>query len=146
KDNDGEIEYDEAVYDEALFNAIAKAYNYLRPFYYYDLDTIYSVEWDSEPDGGADNDYTTLSIDNDGGEEYYSISGYLPYGTYVIVEQQPQRIDGTVNDWENRSYTIEKPKEVILPAVYDAAQSNDTTDNYDTHYNYSYAMELQEQA
>ena len=146
KDNDGEIEYDEAVYDEALFNAIAKAYNYLRPFYYYDLDTIYSVEWDSEPDGGADNDYTTLSIDNDGGEEYYNISGYLPYGTYVIVEQQPQRIDGAVNDWENRSYTIEKPKEVILPAVYDAETSNDTTDNYDEHYNYSYAMDLQDQA
>ena len=146
KDNDGEIEYDEAVYDEALFNAIAKAYNYLKPFYYYDLDTIYSVEWDSEPDGGADNDYTTLSIDNDGGEEYYNISGYLPYGTYVIVEQQPQRIDGAVNDWENRSYTIEKPKEVILPAVYDAETSNDTTDNYDEHYNYSYAMELQNQA
>lgn len=30
--------------------------------------------------------------------------------------------------------------------MYDAAQSNDTTDNYDTHYNYSYAMELQDQA
>ena len=120
------IEYDEAVYDEALFNASAKAYNYLKPFYVYDLDTIYSVEWDSESDGGADKDYTTLSIDNDGGEEYYNISGYLPYGTYVIVEQQPQRIDDSINDWENRSYTIEKPKEVILPAVYDAEASNDT--------------------
>lgn len=143
---DGEIAYDEAVYDEALFNAIAKAYNYLKPFYIYDLDTIYSVEWDSEADGGADGDYTTLSIDNDGGEEYYNISSYLPYGAYVIVEQQPQRRDGSVNDWENRSYTIEKPKELILPAVYDAAESNDTTDNYDSHYNYSYDMDLQDQA
>ena len=48
----GTIGYDEAVYDEALFNAIAKAYNYLKPFYFYDLDTIYSVEWDSVKNGG----------------------------------------------------------------------------------------------
>lgn len=142
----GTIGYDEAVYDQALFEAIAKAYNYLRPFYYYDLDTIYSVEWDSAADGGADKDYTTLSTDLRTDERYYNVSSYLPYGVYVVVEQQPSRRDKDVNDWENRSFSIEKPKEVIIPSVYDAAQSNNTTDNYDTHYNFDADGLLTDQA
>lgn len=142
----GTIGYDEAVYDEALFNAIAKAYNYLKPFYFYDLDTIYSVEWDSAKDGGADKDYTTLSADELHNGTYYNTSSYLPYGVYVIVEQQPERRDKDVNDWKNRSYDIEKPKEVIVPSVYDAAESNDTSDNYDPHYNFDTDMSLQKQA
>ena len=146
KNEDGTIKYDEAVYDEALFNAIAKAYNYLKPFYVYDLDTIYSVEWDTAAEGGSDHDFTTLSVDTQDGKEHYGISAYIPYGVYVVVEQQPARRDGSVNDWENRSYQIEKPKEVIVPSVYDAAQANDTTDNYDTHYNYDKNQDLQELA
>lgn len=142
----GTIGYDEAVYDEALFNAIAKAYNYLKPFYFYDLDTIYSVEWDSAKDGGADKDYTTLSADELHNGKYYNTSSYLPYGVYVIVEQQPERRDKDVNDWKNRSYDIEKPKEVIVPSVYDAEKSNNTSDNYDPHYNFDTNMYLQEQA
>lgn len=145
-DNNGTITYDEEVYDKALFEAIAKSYNYLKPFYTYDLDTIYSVEWDSAENGGSDSDYTTLSVDHDDGDTHSAASAYLPYGTYVIVEQQPQRRDGSVNDWENRSYEIEKPKEVIVPSLYDAASSNDTTDNYDTHYNYNEAMTTENQA
>lgn len=143
---DGAIDYDEAIYDEALFHAIAKSYNYLRPFYENDLDTIYSVEWDSEERGGADSDYTTLSIDLAGDRSYYNISAYLPYGTYVIVEQQPQRIDGVINDVENRSYAIEKPKEVMLPSLYDGPQANETTDNYHPHYLYDVTMKTTEQA
>ncbi len=143
---DGKIGYDEAVYDLALFEAIAKSYNYLKPFYYYDLDTIYSVEWDSAPGGGADKDYTTLSADERLDDRYYNISSYLPYGVYVIVEQPPQRRDKDVNDWENRSFDIEKPKEVIVPSVYDGTESNNTTDNYDTHYNFDAAMALTGQA
>ncbi|MSS36470.1 hypothetical protein [Clostridium porci] len=146
KNADGEIVYDEAIYDEALFNAIAKTYNYLKPFYFYDLDTIYSVEWDSAANGGADQDYTTLSVDLDDAEKTYNVSAYLPYGVYVVVEQQPMRRDDAVNDWDNRSYTIEKPKEVVLPSVYDDTQSNDTTDNYDTHYNYDPKMTTEDQA
>ena len=142
----GTIGYDEAVYDEALFNAIAKAYNYLKPFYFYDLDTIYSVEWDSAKDGGADKDYTTLSADELHDGTYYNTSSYLPYGVYVIVEQQPERRDKDVNDWKNRSYDIEKPKEVIVPSVYDAEKSNDTSDNYDPHYNFDTDMPLLKQA
>ena len=143
---DGTLQYDEAVYDEALFNAIAKAYNYLKPFYVYDLDTVYSVEWDSAANGGTDKDYTTLSIDLDDDAETYNVSSYLPYGVYVIVEQQPMRRDDSVNDWDNRSYTIEKPKEVILPSLYDGAESNDTTDNYDPHYSYDPAQTSEDQA
>jgi hypothetical protein len=143
---DGKIGYDEAVYDLALFEAIAKSYNYLRPFYYYDLDTIYSVEWDSAQGGGADKDYTTLSVDERLDERYYNISSYLPYGVYVIVEQPPMRRDKEVNDWKNRSFDIEKPKEVIVPSAYDGPESNNTTDNYDTHYNFDAAMALTEQA
>ena len=143
---DGKIGYDEAVYDMALFEAIAKAYNYLRPFYYYDLDTIYSVEWDSAPGGGADKDYTTLSADERLDDRYYNISSYLPYGVYVIVEQPPMRRDDAVNDWENRSFDIEKPKEVIVPSVYDGPESNNTTDNYETHYNFDAGMLLTDQA
>ncbi|RKI99556.1 hypothetical protein D7X87_24795 [bacterium D16-54] len=143
---DGKIGYDEAVYDMALFEAIAKAYNYLRPFYYYDLDTIYSVEWDSAPGGGADKDYTTLSADERLDDRYYNISSYLPYGVYVIVEQPPMRRDDAVNDWKNRSFDIEKPKEVIVPSVYDGPESNNTTDNYHTHYNFDAAQLLTNQA
>lgn len=146
KAEDGTLQYDEAVYDEALFHAIAKSYNYLKPFYVYDLDTIYSVEWDSAANGGTDKDYTTLSVDLDDDAEVYNVSSYLPYGVYVIVEQQPMRRDDAVNDWDNRSYTIEKPKEVILPSLYDAAESNDTTDNYAPHYNYDPAQTSEEQA
>ena len=143
---DGKIGYDEAVYDLALFEAIAKAYDYLRPFYNYDLDTIYSVEWDSAAGGGADKDYTTLSADERLDNRYYNISSYLPYGVYVIVEQPPQRRDDAVNDWKNRSFAIEKPKEVIVPSVYEEAESNATTDNYHTHYTFSEKMLLTDQA
>lgn len=143
---DGKIGYDEAVYDLALFAAVAKAYNYLRPFYYYDLDTIYSVEWDSAAGGGADKDYTTLSADERLDGRYYNISAYLPYGVYVIVEQTPQRRDGEVNDWKNRSFGTGKPKEVTVPSVYDGPGSNDTTDNYDPHYTFDAGMPLTGQA
>lgn len=146
KDSGGTLPYEEAVYDEALFRAIAKTYNYLKPFYANDLDTIYSVEWDSAENGGTDKDYTSLSIDIKDGDEHYNMSSYLPYGVYVVVEQQPGRRDGAVNDWENRSYTIETPKEVIVPSLYDTVQANDTADNYDRHYSYQYGMTAQEQA
>ena len=85
---EGVVPYDDYIHDYALFLALRKAYNYLRPFYENDLDTIYSVEWDSAANGGNDQDVTTLSVDNheDGG--FYNTSAYLPYGTYVIVEQR----------------------------------------------------------
>ena len=132
------IPYDEAVYDEALFHAIAKAYGYLKPFYLNDLDTIYAVWWDSAAGGGEDQDVTTLSADMADGETYYGISSYLPYGVYVVVEQQPERIDGRVNDWKNRSYSVESPKEIIVPSVYDGPQANFEGDNYEPFFIYYY--------
>lgn len=142
----GTAGYEEEVYDEALFRAIAKAYNYLKPFYENDLDTIYSVEWDSAENGGTDHDYTTLSIDLDQDASYYNVSAYLPYGTYVVVEQQPERRDGQVNDFENRNYTIDAPKEVRVPSVYDGPQSNYETNNFDPHYQFVYGQTTEDQA
>lgn len=146
KDGEGRISYDEAVYDEALFHAIAKAYGYLKPFYLHDLDTIYAVQWDSSAGGGSDQDVTTLSADRADGEKHYGISSYLPYGIYVVVEQQPERIDGRVDDWKNRSYSVEKPKEVIVPSVYDGSQANFEADNYEPFYVYDKDSSTQEQA
>ena len=130
--------YAEEVYDTALHNALIKAVNYLKPFYDNDLDTIYAVEWDTEVNGGADNDYTTLNISETDADKsyYYGISAYLPYGTYVLVEQQPKRIDGIINDFTNKNYKTDNPKEVTLPAVYEGNSSNDTFDNYDQTYFY----------
>lgn len=144
--NPGSIAYDEEIYDEALFHAIEKTYQYLKPFYVNDLDTIYSVEWDSAPNGGADEDFTTLSIDLAGIDDYYNISSFVPYGVYIIVEQQPQRIDGKINDFENRSYTIEKPKELVVPTLYDGPAANDTTNNYHPYYTYQADMTTVDQA
>ncbi len=146
KNTEGTIPYDEAVYDEALFHAIAKAYGYLKPFYLNDLDTIYAVWWDSAAGGGRDQDVTTLSADMAAGETYYGISSYLPYGVYVVVEQQPERIDGRVNDWKNRSYSVEKPKEIIVPSVYDGPQANFEGDNYEPFFTFDRNGSTQEQA
>ena len=130
--------YADEVYDRALHNALIKAVNYLKPFYDNDLDTIYSVEWDKEMNGGMDGDYTTLNVDKTDADKgyYYGISSYLPYGTYVLVEQPPQRIDGTINDFTNKSYDTDLPKEVTLPSLYNGDQSNDTFDNFDANYFY----------
>lgn len=146
KEGEGRISYDEAVYDEALFHAIAKAYGYLKPFYLNDLDTIYSVQWDSAAGGGSDQDDTTLSADMADGREHYGISSYLPYGIYVIVEQQPERIEEKVDDWKNRSYSVEKPKEVVIPSVYEGTGANFAADNYDPFYAYDKEMSTEEQA
>ena len=59
----GNAAYADELYDMALFHAIRKAENYLKPFFSYDLDEIYSIAWDSAADGGADSDKTTLSAD-----------------------------------------------------------------------------------
>ena len=142
--NNSTISYDEAIYDEGLYNAIAKTYNYMKPFYTYDLDTIYSVEWDSAENGGKDQDYTTLAVNVQDESSYYAISAYLPYGTYVIVEQQPNRIDSNVNEWKNKHYEIDKPKEIAIPTLYNSEQSNkEGITNYDSHYNFDASATLE---
>ncbi|MDO4809296.1 MAG: SpaA isopeptide-forming pilin-related protein [Eubacteriales bacterium] len=134
--------YSEAVFDEALNKAIRKAEDYLKPFFKYDLDTIYSLSWDHDALGGTDKDLTTVSTDGDNTKETYNVSAYLPYGDYVIVEQQPQYVGtdaAAYNDFINKHYKTDRPKEVKVPSLYEGDVSDDTTDNYATKYTYDYA-------
>ena len=123
----GNISYQDEVYDEALFNALKKAYYYLKPFYDNDLDTIYSVVIDSEQNGGEDKDITTLNANKLDQETklYFNTSVYLPYGDYVVVEQAPTK-------FENKHYTTQKPQEVSVPTLY-----KENTEELNDNYNYN---------
>lgn len=146
EDQDGTVPYSDETYDEALARAIKKAKNYLKPFFAYDMDEIYAVEWDGEEDGGKDKDPTTLSADMLWGEKdntsdgyYFGNSCYLPYGTYVVVEQQPKY--DQLEDFKNRHYQIDRPKEVTLPAVYDSYEgSQSSPETMNGYYNYNPAI------
>ncbi len=111
-----ELAYSDQLYDQSLREAIKKAEDYLKPFFTYNLDNIYAIEWDCQENGGADYDKTTLSADIQEDGWCYGISVSLPYGTYVIVEQQPMYEQ--LGDFKNRHYRIEDPKEITLPAIY----------------------------
>ncbi len=131
--------YGDERYDEALFHAIEKARDYLKPFFTYDLDQIYAIEWDSEENGGKDKDKTTLSADLAGDEACFGISTYLPYGTYVVVEQQPKYAN--LHDLPNRHYQIDAPKEVAIPSVYaDQNASSQYPEEMSSHYLYDAKM------
>lgn len=108
--------YIDETYDLALKHAIEKAENYLKPFFSYDLDEIYAIEWDDSLKGGSDGDKTTLSADQEvkDGQYCFEVSEYLPYGTYVVAEQQPE--ETAAGDFYNRHYEIHKPKELVLPS------------------------------
>ncbi|MDW2798763.1 SpaA isopeptide-forming pilin-related protein [Clostridium boliviensis] len=133
--------YSDEIYDKALSDAIKKAENYLKPFFIYDLDEIYSISWDSETDGGKDKDNSTLSADlGDAGAGYcYGISEYLPYGTYVAVEQQPFNKD--LGDLFNKHYKTAAPKEIELPSVYEGGKSGSvqTPEVLSSYYHYNAA-------
>lgn len=69
-----------------------------------------AVEWDL-PDQDKDHDRTTIHADQGTGvDDYYAVSAMLPYGTYVLVEQQPTTIP-------DKHYEIDKPQEITLPRV-----------------------------
>ena len=131
--------YSDEVYDKALSEAIKKAENYLKPFFSYDLDKLYAISWDSEADGGKDHDTTTLSADQeDAAARYcYGTSEYLPYGTYVAVEQQPFNKD--LGDLYNKHYKTDAPKEIELPAVYEGgkAGADKTPEELANYYQYN---------
>ncbi len=137
----GSETYSDEIYDKALTEAIKKAENYLKPFFTYDFDEIYSVAWDSEADGGKDKDNTTLSADlEDTGAGYcYGISEYLPYGTYVTVEQQPFNKD--IGDLFNKHYKTDAPKEIELPSVYEGGKtgSDRPPEELSSYYHYDAA-------
>lgn len=121
----GSVTYQDEVYDKALCRAIQRAEEYLAPFFRYDLDAIYAVLWDSEEDGGIDGDLSTLAADQmsePSGESAYAfgISKYLPYGKYMMVEQQPYKAEWM--DFENRHYKIDTPKEIALPQYYEEGE------------------------
>lgn len=98
-------------YALALVQAMEEGEQYLKPFK--GLDSILSVQWDSEPEGGADKDKTTLQCNTKyGSDHYYASSVPLPYGTYVMTEQVPQS-----DEFANRHYQIRDPEEVVLPFV-----------------------------
>lgn len=69
-----------------------------------------AIEWDN-PKYDEDHDMRTLHANRGGGkDDYYGTSAMLPYGTYVIVEQQPTTIP-------TKHYQIDRPKEITLPYV-----------------------------
>ena len=73
----GQESYPDYIYDEALYQAILKAEEYLKPFFSYDLDDLYAIEWDSAENGGSDRDKTTLSAEKLKKSEegyYYGVS------------------------------------------------------------------------
>lgn len=114
--------YSDELYDKALYAAVLKAEDYLKPFFLYDINAIYAIAWDSEEDGGIDKDKTTLAADTivkeEGIPKYgYGISKYLPYGDYVLVEQQPWNPEW--KDFINKHYAVDKPREISLPEAYE---------------------------
>ncbi|WP_185967514.1 SpaA isopeptide-forming pilin-related protein [Clostridium sp. HBUAS56010] len=146
----GNQTYSDEIYDKALSEAIKKAENYLKPFFAYDLDRIYSIEWDSAKDGGSDQDRTTLSANTlygstEGNSDgyYFATSQYLPYGTYIVAEQQPGK--ASLGDLKNKHYQIDQPREVTLPSVYaDYESSQASPEVMNDYYNYNAAMTLPE--
>lgn len=132
----------ETVYDEALNAALDKAYDYLKPFFRYDLDQIYAICWDSEKDGGEDGDKTTLAASkmSENRDSYYGLSEYLPYGTYVVAEQQPKK------RMVNRQYKIDCPKEVQIPSVYEVNRKGEQKNAFSSKYEYQTDLSLNEQA
>ena len=142
----GSETYQDEIYDRALYAAILKAENYLSPFFTYDLDEIYSIAWDSEADGGSDKDRTTLSADTlqetagNGLETakdgyFYGVSNYLPYGAYIAVEQQPYSAE--LGDFYNKHYKTDKPKEIILPALYEEGGNEVSPEKLSAAYRYN---------
>lgn len=139
---EGAVPYSDRLYDKALYAAILNAEEYLKPFFAYDFNRIYSIEWDSEENGGIDRDRTTLAADSLFSEDgevqyYYGVSKYLPYGDYVLVEQQPY--NPLWRDLANRHFAVDKPKELSLPEVYEGGLTGaqKTPEEESKYYNYN---------
>ena len=65
---------------------------------------------------------------------YYGVSKYLPYGTYVAVEQQPY--SGALEDFKNQHYRIDQPKEIEVPSVYEAGGNLVSPEKKSADYQY----------
>ena len=121
----------DTAYEKALLRAADEAGSYLSVFS--GLDNRLAIAWDSDADGGADGDVTTLQCNTrNGKDDYFNHSIMLAYGTYVIVEQVPADVD---RELANRHFTRDYPREITLPFVPDIGQDEGTgeTDvNYQT--------------
>jgi len=97
-----------------------------------------AVEWD-DPRYDVDHDPKTLHASRGGGkDDYWGQSIMLPYGVYVLVEQQPTEIPG-------KHYEIDKPKEVELPFVPEMDGDGTVHDkNPSPEYFYDAEMTLEE--
>ena len=99
-----------------------------------------------QADGGSDKDRTTLSADTlqetagNGLETakdgyFYGVSNYLPYGAYIAVEQQPYSAE--LGDFYNKHYKTDKPKEIILPALYEEGGNEVSPEKLSAAYRYN---------
>lgn len=69
-----------------------------------------ALEWDMEK-YDVDEDMTTVHASRGGGsDDYWGQSRMLPYGVYVLVEQQPTAIP-------QKAYAIDSQKEVEIPFI-----------------------------
>lgn len=118
----GELETDEqGLYDyESFFET--------HPKWEQDM----ALEWD-RPGFDKDGDLTTVhASEGGGGIAYYGCSIPLPYGRYVVVEQQP------VDEAANRHYKTAPPQEIVIPfaPLVDADGTvHDKEPDYQYHYN-----------
>jgi len=67
-----------------------------------------------------DKDLTTIhASQNENADYWYATTTMLPYGRYVIVEQQPK-------DMPNKQYEIEYPVEVMVPFIPEEGEDKQT--------------------
>lgn len=77
---------------------------------YPELIRTLALPWDI-PEFDQDHDLTTVHADQGTGiDDYYGNSIPLPYGTYVLMEQQPVTIP-------NKHYQVDQPQEIVLPFI-----------------------------
>lgn len=113
---------EDRAYRQALAQAKEEAKAYTERFK--GLDEKLSIAWDRDPSGGADRDKKTLQCSTrNGKDDYFDTSIMLPYGEYVMVEQQPSAFEGEL---ANRHYRIEEPKEITLPFVPEIVENEQT--------------------
>lgn len=96
----GQEGYPDYIYDEALHQAILKAEEYLKPFspmiwMIYTRLSGTARKWRFR---SGQNNVVSRKIKKSEEGYYYGVSKYLPYGTYVAVEQQPY--SGALEDFK----------------------------------------------
>ena len=100
-----------------------------------------ALEWDMEK-YDADGDMTTVHANRGGGtDDYWGQSRMMPYGVYVLAEQQPEGIP-------QKHYAIDSPKEVEIPFVPQIGEEGTVHDKlpspeyfYDSHMTPEMLME-----